>query len=98
MVFNKKELFYLHFKFNCSAPTGVELFLLTFFVHAINPFDLQPKINSEARIPSDFFYVKSYIGFPFGDSQYVILMDENGNKFIYKSSIKDQIKNLVVYF
>jgi hypothetical protein len=48
---------------------------------SIDPLDLQLKINSEQKIPSDFFYVKSYIGFLSGVSQHVILMNENGNKF-----------------
>jgi hypothetical protein len=48
---------------------------------SINPFHLQQQINSESRTSSDFYYIKSHIGFHFGDSQHVILMNENGNKF-----------------
>jgi hypothetical protein len=60
---------------------------------SINPFDLQLKINSESRTPSDFYYVQSYIGFPFGDSQHV--MNENGMKRLsrWEGSIKDNTKN-----
>jgi hypothetical protein len=46
---------------------------------SINLFVLRLK-KSEERIPSDFYYVKSHIGFPFGYLQHVIFMNENGNK------------------
>jgi hypothetical protein len=57
------------------------------------PFDLQLKINSESTIiPSDFYYVKSYICFPFDDSQHVIFMNDNGNKFYASTAGKTKTK------
>jgi hypothetical protein len=54
------------------------------FVHgpdflSINPFELQLKINSKSIIPSDFYYVKSYIGFPFDDLHHEIIMKQKEN-------------------
>jgi hypothetical protein len=58
---------------------------------SINSFDLQLKVNLERRIPSDFYYVKSYIGFSFGDSQHVIFINGKGIKF-YASADGKQYK------
>jgi hypothetical protein len=63
---------------------------------SINSFDLQLNINSEARHPFDLYCVKSYIGLPFGDSQHVILMNENGNKAINRYDLNKGIHVFVL--
>jgi hypothetical protein len=67
---------------NCSASRGAELFVFTFFLSMdlifINLFLRFTAKNKFGKKNSFRFLLCKVI---FGDSQHVILMNENGNKF-----------------
>jgi hypothetical protein len=98
LIVCKATSYGLFYTIYCSGAICLDHFLCawTRFL-SINPFDLQLKINSEARFSFDFYYMKSYIGLHFGDSQqHVILTNENWNKAInrYILNIKKVRKSI----
>jgi hypothetical protein len=85
--------------FDCFAPTGVYYFICpwTLFL-SINPFDLQLKLNSESIFPSDFYYVKSFIGFPFGDSQTNFTLQSLWRQYKWQTKNKLKFVNVFLTF